>query len=317
MRRLAYLSALALTIGAGALFAASRGTFQFPHEKHAALAGSGGCETCHAGIYSGDPSLYVSVSPEFCAGCHDGKMMPSIGWQGYTAKDSGLKFDHGTHPKLGCKTCHGVPDAQSDMAVQAASGETCLACHGNGASSHFEVGVNPCETCHYEPAPGHTPDFKAGGHSTAASAQLPTCSQCHKETFCTDCHDGPKNPEFQYHPANFVTRHGAEAWAEPVECAQCHSREVFCRDCHTNQGVAQDGRTAGGYHDGVSNWLQQHGLAARQGMDSCVSCHQQTECLACHSAKSGWRINPHGPDFDPQRAADRSTEACAACHTGY
>ena len=56
MRRLAYLGALVFTIGAGALFAASRGAFEFPHEKHAALA-SDGCETCHAGIYSGDAAL--------------------------------------------------------------------------------------------------------------------------------------------------------------------------------------------------------------------------------------------------------------------
>ena len=57
--------------------------------------------------------------------------------------------------------------------------------------------------------------------------------------------------------------------------------------------------------------------AARQGMESCSTCHQQTECLACHSAKQGWRVNPHGPDFDPERAADRSTQSCAICHTGY
>ncbi len=317
MRRLAYLGALVLTVGAGALFAASRAAFEFPHQKHAAL-GAAGCESCHAGIYSGDEALNVSADPALCAGCHNGQAFPEVGYTGYTPQDSGLKFKHATHPKLGCQNCHGVPGEDGDMAVQAANGDTCLACHGNGAENHFEVGVNPCETCHYPAAaaPGHTPDFKTN-HGTAASAQQPTCSQCHKETFCVDCHDGPVNPEMQYHPANFVTRHAAESWAAPVECAECHSREVFCRDCHSNQGVAQDGRQNGGYHDGVANWLQQHGVAARQGMDSCVSCHQQTECLACHSAKQGWRINPHGPDFDPERAADRSTQSCGICHTGY
>jgi predicted CXXCH cytochrome family protein len=269
MRRLAYLGALALTVGAGALFAASRSAFEFPHEKHAALGGSG-CETCHAGIYSGDASRNVSADPALCAGCHNGQMVVEVDWEGYTPQESGLKFEHATHPKLGCQTCHGVEGGEGEMAVQAASGDTCLACHGNGAERHFEVGVNPCETCHYEPAPGHTPDFKTQ-HSTAAAAELPDCTQCHQETFCVDCHDGPVNPGFQYHPANFVTRHSAESWA----------------------------------------------AAARQGMDSCVSCHQQTECLACHSAKAGWRVNPHGPDFDPDRAADRSTQSCAICHTGY
>ncbi len=38
MRRLAYLSALVLTVGAGALFAASRGAFEFPHRSTRLLA---------------------------------------------------------------------------------------------------------------------------------------------------------------------------------------------------------------------------------------------------------------------------------------
>jgi len=50
-------------------------------------------------------------------------------------------------------------------------------------------------------------------------------------------------------------------------------------------------------------------------MEECASCHQQTSCLRCHSAKAGLRINPHGPGFDPDRVADRSTMSCGICHT--
>jgi predicted CXXCH cytochrome family protein len=315
MKRLAHAGALALAIATGALLGASSGMqeLQFPHEKHAALT-SGGCETCHAGIYSGDAASNISAQPSLCAGCHDGQMMPEVAWQGYTWEDSGLKFRHSEHPQLGCETCHGVPEVEG--AKQPARAETCLPCHGNGATEHLAIGQNPCEHCHLDPKPGHTPDF-ATQHGTAAAAELPQCSSCHVESFCVDCHDGPVNPQSDYHPANFVMRHGAESWASVMECAECHSTEVFCRDCHSNQGVAPDGRTAGGYHDGVANWLQQHGVAARQDLEGCVSCHQQTECLACHSAKSGWRINPHGPDFDATRAEDRSTQSCGICHSGY
>ena len=63
------------------------------------------------------------------------------------------------------------------------------------------------------------------------------------------------------------------------------------------------------------DWLIVHGRAARQGMEECTTCHQQTSCLRCHSARAGWRINPHGPDFDPKRIAQRSTESCSICHT--
>lgn len=313
MKRLAVVAACAL-VAAGALLRAAGTTqeLQFPHEKHSALTGAG-CESCHAGVYSGDRTQNVSVEPSLCAGCHDGQMMPAVAWQGYTYEDSGLKFRHAEHPQLGCETCHAVPAVEG--AVQAARAETCLPCHGEGATEHLAVGENPCEVCHTNPKPGHTPDF-ATQHGTAAAAEIPQCSSCHMETFCVDCHDGPVNPQMEYHPANFVLRHSAEAWASVTECAECHSREVFCRDCHANQGLAQADR-GGGYHDGVANWLQQHGVAARQNLESCVSCHQQTECLACHSAKSGWRINPHGPEFDPARAEDRSTQSCGICHTGY
>jgi len=278
------------------------------------------CETCHVNAAPGHtPDFATQHGPaateQFttctqchqettCTACHDG------------SRDSNNKFRHSAHPAIGCVTCHRDPEGASDGSFKAADADNCVACHGNGATDHFEVGINPCTTCHFDPRPGHTPDWKTQ-HATAAAAELPQCSQCHKETFCVDCHDGPKNPGFAYHPANFVTRHAAESWAAPMECSECHSREVFCRDCHSNQGVAQDGRQNGGYHDGVSNWLQQHGAAARQGMESCTTCHQQTSCLACHSAKQGWRVNPHGPDFDPTRAADRSTQSCAICHTGY
>lgn len=315
MRRLAYPGALALFVGAGALIASLPGDEGFPHQKHAALA-SDGCETCHAGIYSGDESRLVSVEPTLCEGCHNGQALPVVEWQGWEPEDSDLKFRHDTHPELGCATCHGIEGAGGDMAVGSARAETCLPCHGEGATEHLAVGENPCTYCHYDPAPGHTPDFRTQ-HGTAAAADQPNCSSCHQEDFCVACHDGPVAKEFEYHPANYVTRHGAESWSSVMECAECHSTEVFCRDCHASQGVAQDGRANGGYHDGVANWLQQHGVAARQGMESCVSCHQQTECLACHSAKSGWRINPHGPDFDPDMASDRSTQNCAICHFGY
>ncbi len=116
----------------------------------------------------------MSADPALCAGCHNGQAFPEVGYTGYTPQESGLKFQHANHPKLGCQTCHGVPGGEGDMAVQAASGDTCLACHGNGATDHFEVGVNPCETCHYDPAPGHTPDFQTQ-HATAAAAELPNC----------------------------------------------------------------------------------------------------------------------------------------------
>ena len=113
-----------------------------------------------------------------------------------------------------------------------------------------------------------------------------------------------------------MLRHGAEAYAARSSCGECHSTEVFCRTCHTNSGFG-DGRDSRGnaFHNAQPDWLLSHGKAARQGMEECASCHQQTSCLRCHSAKAGLRINPHGPGFDPERVADRSTMSCGICHT--
>ncbi|MCK5411508.1 MAG: hypothetical protein KAJ67_05400 [Gemmatimonadetes bacterium] len=227
------------------------------------------------------------------------------------------------HARPSCETCHGVGNPLvADLPEPQADGPT-------GVSVTV---VRP---------PGHTPDFIVQ-HREAAAEGLPRCSSCHTESECVECHQmtiagqapepatdeflrrfgalAPATPAAQpaggYHPVDFVLRHGAEAYAARSSCGECHSTEVFCRTCHTNSGFG-DGRDSRGnaFHNAQPDWLLSHGKAARQGMEECASCHQQTSCLRCHSAKAGLRINPHGPGFDPERVADRSTMSCGICHT--
>jgi hypothetical protein len=103
-------------------------------------------------------------------------------------------------------------------------------------------------------------------------------------------------------------------YGQPPECAACHSEEAFCRDCHTGLGFAAGGRTGAAFHDAQPDWLLAHGQAARQDLESCVACHSEATCLRCHSAKTGFRVSPHGPDFDPDHVADKSTQSCGICH---
>lgn len=204
--------------------------------------------------------------------------------------------------------------------------EACATCHTRTS----------CETCHgggrptiaYQlPMPreggprgveieqvlvvGHEPTF-FDRHGTAAAIGVPDCTGCHQERECVDCHDGVERPGF--HPLDFVARHGAEAYATRTECSTCHAREAFCRDCHAGVGLAASGRSDAAFHDAQPDWLLAHGQAARQNLESCVGCHQERQCLRCHSARSGWRVNPHGPEFDPGHVADKSTQSCAICH---
>ena len=90
---------------------------------------------------------------------------------------------------------------------------------------------------------------------------------------------------------------------------------MFCRECHAAAGLApQGGLTNGSYHDREPFWLLSHGQAGRQDLETCASCHQQTDCMKCHSASSGWRVSPHGPDFDPTRVSERNLQMCRSCH---
>ncbi|MDX1624529.1 MAG: cytochrome c3 family protein [Gemmatimonadota bacterium] len=200
---------------------------------------------------------------------------------------------------------------------------SCAACHGEGqpriasrlpeAQVAGPAGVRIAEA---EAMPvGHNETF-FDRHATAATIGVPDCASCHEEKECIACHDGVDRPGF--HPLAFVVDHGAEAFANRTECEACHAREAFCRDCHTGVNVAsrlgRSGVTA--YHDAQPDWLLAHGQAARQNLETCVSCHQEDSCLRCHSARSGWRVSPHGPDFDPGHAADKSTQSCGVCHFG-
>jgi len=238
--------------------------------------------------------------------------------------EQGWEFSHAERVVGGsqsCASCHAEP--------------SCRTCHGEAnipqitalpdSSRVGLAGVTVPRTR----APGHIPDF-ASQHGAAAAANLPNCTSCHVERECAACHEAVPTrsaqgnapvsfepPRSGYHPASFVLRHGAEAFAVQSSCADCHSTEAFCRSCHQNVGVAvgvADG-AGGAFHDAQPDWLFEHGRAARQGLEACTSCHQQTSCLRCHSAKSGLRISPHGPDFDPDRAADASLQSCAICHT--
>ncbi len=158
----------------------------------------------------------------------------------------------------------------------------------------------------------HAPGFARAHGPQAAAGQL-TCAGCHQESFCTSCHQG--EGQRRYHPFNFVARHASTAYARETSCSSCHNNETFCRACHVKAGLAgaSTASTAGSAHGAQPLWLLQHGQAARQGMQSCAGCHQQTDCLRCHSTVTQ-RVNPHGPDFDARRMASRNKIVCLYCH---
>lgn len=270
------------------------------------------CAVCHA--------------EESCARCHlNADRLAAVTALGSDARVARLVADRAgewpepaSHRSPEWAWAHGAQARESAAACANCHAQrSCAACHsGGGPAAVAElpepVGGEPrgVEMAAVRPA-GHEPGFETR-HATAAAAGLVRCSACHTERQCADCHAGAERPRF--HAAAFVLRHGPEAFSRDSDCAACHSSEAFCRDCHAGLGLADAGRSGGAFHDAQPTWLLAHGLAARQDLESCVTCHAEQQCLRCHSAKSGWRVSPHGPGFDPAHAAGKSQQSCGICH---
>jgi hypothetical protein len=203
-----------------------------------------------------------------------------------------------------CATCH--------------TQESCLTCHvaqpGVAASLHQAgTGRGPGARVSRRRPPSHGDDFTER-HASVASATPQNCAACHARADCLDCHRPSAATGPAYHPVGFLSRHPASAYARETTCAECHNTGQFCADCHRQSGLTARGPLRGGFHDAKPGFLLGHGPAARQSLESCVTCHAERDCLTCHSALGGRRFNPHGPGFDADRLRRRNAQMCTVCH---
>ena len=288
--------------------------FILEHGALEAVAGAA-CATCH--------------TRDSCERCHANAVdVPDIARLEPDARVAGLVHDEPaeypepeTHETSEWSWVHAA-EALDDLGG-------CANCHTQTTcrSCHLEVG-NAQVAALPLPVPGGAqgveweagePSVHASGfattHGTVAASEEATCLGCHVQETCTSCHEGSERPAF--HQGNFLEMHGPEAYGNELDCASCHNPEVFCRACHQGVGLTSQGGIDIAFHSARPFWLLGHGASARQGLEGCVTCHAQAFCTRCHSAVGGWGINPHGPDFDPDRAADASREGCVACHRGF
>ena len=201
------------------------------------------------------------------------------------------------HTRPSCESCH--LRAKSDARRTIAS----LPAARDGAAP----GVSPAGLS----SRVHPADVKLS-HGRWAAAGRMQCLQCHTEAQCASCHAAQDSRAF--HPPNFSERHATDAFAGTGECQSCHRSETFCRDCHTRSGVAAQRRMTAAFHTAQPMWVLTHGQAARLGLETCVACHAQNDCIRCHSATGGWGVNPHGSGFAAGRLGARNAEACRLCH---
>lgn len=216
------------------------------------------------------------------------------------------------HSRRACSGCHRDPEGAGALVALAALPAGTPANPG-AMSPRAAAGAFGDASAAGAAAAVHPADF-ARRHGNAAATNARGCAQCHSQSRCASCHAASDSRAF--HPRNFSERHAASAFANGGECQSCHRSETFCRACHAGAGVATKGRMSAAYHDAQGGWLLSHGQAARKGLESCVACHAQADCMRCHSASSGWGVSPHRAGFTGERTASRSAASCRLCHSG-
>lgn len=201
------------------------------------------------------------------------------------------------HTRATCAACHRLAEGVMQGVLASLPAPSPAARLGVGASRMART-VHPADI--------------GTRHGRLAASGILQCGTCHATRACTACHAAADSRAF--HGANFVEKHAVDVFASTVECQSCHNTERFCRECHVRTGVASQGRMNSAFHTGQAMWVLSHGLAARMGMESCVSCHRQSDCVRCHSASSGWGVNPHGAGYPANALAARNSASCAWCH---
>jgi hypothetical protein len=205
------------------------------------------------------------------------------------------------HARESCMSCHRVEERLLPIALLPRASR-------GGARGVDLSGLRP---------ESHTPTFARDHRIVAASNADASCRTCHTQAYCSTCHDGARTPTF--HQTDYVQRHAADAFTRETDCASCHQTQAFCVQCHRSVGTAAAGRFNVGdftqFHDKRADWSISHGRVARRSIETCASCHRQSDCVACHAENGYARINPHPAGLDLSRMQDKNRATCLICHT--
>ncbi len=310
------------------------------------------CDACHSTDHS-DPA-HVKAGDEAmgqCSFCHIGyKSGDANVVSALALPRANLLFNHKAHAdrNIGCSQCHGTVD-QLELATrdQLPRMRGCFNCHQKPDSASRGEAKSACDTCHFRGDRGtliktmfatgtltppqwmhnaeHTPDF-IERHKWVAADDSQFCANCHKEDFCTDCHDGRVRPR-SIHPSDYLNMHAIEARMGTQQCQSCHRDQSFCLDCHLRVGVAEssppNAKDNARFHPPKEIWSDpprkpgHHAYEAERNLNQCVSCHTERDCVVCHGALGvGAGFDPHMAGFAGGCATQfrRNPRPCLVCH---
>lgn len=251
---------------------------RFSHRAHRAEAE---CADCHQGANR--------AGHEQCASCHDiDQAAPSAAcltchtegdYRVEAARPKGYRdliFDHDVHAEEACARCHtGAEKSGRAADSNLPAMKVCSTCHdGNQASAE-------CGTCHEavraDRAPADHTSLWPRQHGKAARSADTTCSYCHRDTACFDCHTTERPTS--HTPAWNQSKHGIAADHDREACATCHRADA-CQRCHRQRPASHFGA---GFRLPTNPNMGHAGLVDdRGGPRSCRVCHQRSFCLECH-----------------------------------
>lgn len=288
-----------------------------------------------------------------CVFCH----------QGYKPQDgnrvaklvlprANMIFNHKKHAdkNIGCGQCHGeIQEIELATRDQLPRMRGCFGCHQYPDAAARGNAKGNCETCHlagnaqlggkmkiafpsgtlvpprWMHNAAHTPDF-IQRHKMVAANDSQFCANCHKEDFCTGCHDGRVRPR-SIHPNDYISMHPVEARLATQKCQSCHREQSFCLQCHQRLGITMSGpsdvRSAGRFHPPKSIWSDpprnpgHHAQEAKRNLNACVACHIERDCVVCHGGQGiGGGFNPHQGGFlgSCSTQFSRNPRPCFVCH---
>jgi hypothetical protein len=177
----------------------------------------------------------------------------------------------------------------------------CLDCHSGGG---IDVKLS---TQNYKKdyiPKSHRSDFLEI-HPIKALDNPQTCTRCHDQKYCIQCHSKfkPNNLQFQSHRTQFSNINLTN-----VGPNHANFTPAQCQTCHPNGQLP------------AHMWSADHAVEARRNLQACQSCHSDGDvCMKCHSAlqNSGLRINPHPRNWDSikNNLKNKSNgRTCIKCH---